>query len=403
MSRSRATAPAPRVAYQRPTGRGRRQGVTPGLSSGHPPTRATCRRATTSRLGKPRSAEPPWRRSRRGRSRPCSRCWRRRTSAAATLTVRQTPRPGAPVAGSMMWWRPVVGPSGAPWCSTSPAPPERGRDGLRSGRRGGAWSSATRTASRARRVARDREVAAEADEHAAAGYRRGRRGGAAGRRPAPWRWRRGRGSRRTRSLIRRRAGSTDDRPPSGDADRAQRSVGARERAEVAVVAREDQRTADGRIDDPAGQLRRAETCLDGLEEQRASRCARRPGSRSDGRARSPRGSGCTRGRSRRAPRRRRPARRASAFASVTRSCAVVPSARQDAPARTVVLMTRPTRSRGPAQAGAGWGRRPAERTAARAAQDHCRWPVRARDPGPGGGARGAPGCGRLRATCRRDP
>ncbi len=130
---------------------------------------------------------------RRARAPPCSRCWRLRSRLPRRSPCASVSRTGSPVAGSMMW------------CIVLPAvaPATHGR-----ARRGQATAANRDRLPRgigiaavvvgdadppaaARRCPAGRDVAAEAHERAAAAGR-GRDGGAHGRRPRPWRSRRGR-------------------------------------------------------------------------------------------------------------------------------------------------------------------------------------------------------------------
>ena len=137
--------------------------------------------------------QPRGRRARRGRARPWWRCSRRCSSAAATLTVRQVPRAGAPVAGSMMW------------CMVCTAVIPAAHGGAGGGQAAGV--DRDRLAGRARSRCGDRRSRARASRRAGAGRRsrclrrcrperrsrRSQRGRARrGRRPTLWRSRRGR-------------------------------------------------------------------------------------------------------------------------------------------------------------------------------------------------------------------
>ena len=121
------------------------------------------------------------------------RCSRRRRSPAATLTVRQGPRTGAPAAGSMMWC--IVTPS---WRQRRTAveevarPPEAIEIVCPGASGPSRWSSVTwisqPSAGAAPAVAMSPP---RLDQHPAAARRRGRRA-RRGRRPTLWRSRRGR-------------------------------------------------------------------------------------------------------------------------------------------------------------------------------------------------------------------
>ena len=144
--------------------------------------------------------------------------------------------------------------------------------------------------------------------------------------------------------------STSTAPEPGTASKRARKVAAvaeRDGREAAVVAGEPERTADRRVDEAAGRPRRGERHLDSLEQSHADlhRAGSR-GSRSGGRARSRRGSGCTSGRS-------RPARARALRAQPEGR----PTTRRTAGRSCRAPETRPTRARRSRRAGGGDRRR----------------------------------------------
>ena len=228
-------------------------------------------------------------------------------SPAATLTVRQGPRAGAPVAGSMMWC--IV-------CSAvAPAPHRRARGGEAAradrdrlpGRRGVA-AVVVGDADRASRPAARRPP-----------WRCRRRGSTSAPQPQPPRRPRRRGRPPTLSRSRRgRAGSARARAPRRSRGRS-RSPASRS-APAAVTRRRAARTAgraaragasrgrspparapaDRRVDVAVGQRRGAQRELERLEQQRAHAAPAPAGAVHARELGVRRGSGCRRGRSRRA-------------------------------------------------------------------------------------------------------
>ena len=262
----------------------------------------------------PRPRQPRAARPRRGRSRRCSRRSRRRTSAAATVTVRQGVTAGRPVRGSTMWWsgdaaghqrRTVV-----PEVARPPLVDRDRRAGLVEAR--GVVVRDPHRPAVLGRSAGDGDVATEADEHAGPRGTRPRRR-RCGRPRAPWRSRRGRARRRARarSVHRRRSTRIPRRPGTG-AKRARNERAVAQLARSRSCGRSRPDAERGRRSGRRGRRwtrpRRA--------RPRPPRAAARPPApgpcpptRSGARARSRRGSGCTPGRSpparARAPRVRR--------------------------------------------------------------------------------------------------
>ena len=254
MSSTSATAPVPRLRYQRRLGpRCREQPVIPALQ------------ATPPRDAPSVGSDEARRQSRRTRARPARRAPRTIAAVlamlastqvrAATLTVRQTTVGRTAGSGDRRCDAGARrrGSTGAPWCSRSPARPRRSRRSGPGASNAAAWSSVTRTG--------------QPPAGAAPPRRRRRRGSRA--RPPPVRARRARRGAIGREGLRGRAeieldASRDahraallvhlDRPPARRRDEPSTRRGrARELGEVAVVAGQAQRSADRGIDVAVGE------------------------------------------------------------------------------------------------------------------------------------------------------
>ena len=323
-SRTSVIAPVPRLRYHR--------GLGPAAArimrvAGQAPTVTTAPVRVDEPRGQAERLEP----ARRGRSAHDRRGARRvGVHARGRGDGDGAPHRRRRLAGARVDDVMDVAPGAAPAahrrCSTSPgrrrARPRAGR--RRRGRRGGRRSRAraSRPAGPGPAVATSPPRLTSVGDPVAAAMAVAARSAASALAVAP-RSRRQPGREAQEPAAARRARRSASRPRATPVTSS--GASAAHRGEVVVVAQGDERRRDGRVDEAAGLLGGAQRGAHGVREQPADAPSRARRPRWPASARSRRGSGCTRGRWRRArPRSRRLA--CSAHGSSTTTTAVVPMA-----------------------------------------------------------------------------